>query len=125
MTQATEAAKMFQNAVNGLAARPSFMAHVLFAAFAGDVSAKRISTELGCSEMNALRLAMMRAPRSERLFFRDDVSRIADATGVDHDRLLSVIQQTRALAVFDPEGQGEGMLIAARDVVPEPGERGD
>jgi hypothetical protein len=124
-TTVAEAPEMFQRAVNGLAARPSFMAHVFFTVFAGDISAKRISAELGCSETNALRLAMMSVPRSERRHFRDDVARIAAAADVDHGLLLSVIKQAQALAVFDPEGKGEGMLLAARDVVPDPGDRED
>lgn len=124
-TTVAEAPEMFQRAVNSLAARPNFMAHVFFTAFAGDVSAKRIAAELGCSETNALRLAMMSVPRSDRRQFRDDVARIASATGVDHGLLLSVIKQAQALAVFDPEGKGEGMLLAARDVVPDPEDRED
>jgi hypothetical protein len=124
-TTVAEAPEMFQKAVNGLAGRRNFMAHVFFVVFAGDISAKRISTELGCTETNALRLAMMRVPRSDRRFFRDDVSHIAAAAGVDHGILLSVIKQAQALAIFDPEGQGEGMLIAARDVISAPGDRED
>jgi hypothetical protein len=119
-TTIAEAPEMFQRAVNGLAGRPNFMAHVFFTAFAGDVSAKRISAELGCSETNALRLAMMSIPRSERRQFREDVARIAAAADVDHGLLLSVIKQAQALAVFDQEDMGEGMLVAARDVVPDP-----
>lgn len=120
-----EAPEMFQRAVDGLAVRPNFMAHVFFTAFAGDVSAKRISAELGCSETNALRLAMMSVPRSDRRHFRGDVARIAAAAGVDRGLLLSVIKQAQALAVFDPEGKGHGMLLAARDVVSEPEDRED
>jgi hypothetical protein len=122
-TTVAEAPEMFQGAVNGLAARPNFMAHVFFTAFGGNVSAKRISAELGCSETNALRLAMMSVPRADRQYFRDDVARIAAAADVDHDLLLSVIKQAQALAAFDPEGKAEGMLLAARDVLPEPEDR--
>src|SRR5437016_4199188 len=100
-TTIAEAPEMFQRAVNGLARRPNFMAHVFFTVFAGDVSAKRISAELGCSETNALRLAMMSIPRSGRRHFRDDVARIAAAADVDHGLLLSVIKQAQVLAVFD------------------------
>jgi len=124
-TTVAEAPDLFQKAVNGLAARPNFMAHVFFTVFAGDISAKRISAEFGCSETNALRLAMMSVPRSDRRQFRGDVARIAAAVGVDHGLLLSVIKQAQALAVFDPEGKQEGMLLAARDVVPGPEERED
>jgi hypothetical protein len=124
-TTVAEAPEMFQTAVNLLAVRPNFMAHVFFTAFAGDVSARRISAELGCTEVNALRLAMMSVPRSDRRLFGDDVSRIADAAGVEHELLLSVIKQAQALAVFDREAQREGMLLAARDIVPESGERED
>jgi hypothetical protein len=124
-TTVAEAPEMFQRAVNGLAARPNFMAHVFFTVFAGDVSAKRISVELGCSETNALRLAMMSVPRSDRLHFRDDVARIAAAANADHGLLLSVIKQAQALAFFDAEGKGEGMLLAAQDVVPDPKDRED
>jgi hypothetical protein len=124
-TTVAEAPEMFQRAVDGLAARPNFMAHVFFTVFAGDVSAKRIATELGCSETNALRLAMMSAPRLDRRQFRDDVARIAAATDVDHALLLSVIKQAQALAVFDPEGKREGMLLAARDVVSDSEDRED
>jgi hypothetical protein len=124
-TTIAEAPEMFQRAVNGLAARPNFMAHVFFTVFAGDISAKRMSAELGCSETNALRLAMMSVPRSERWHFRDDVARIAAAAEVDHGLLLSVIKQAQVLAAFDPEGKAEGMLAAARDVVPDPKDRED
>lgn len=124
-TAVNEAPEMFQRAVNRLAARPHFMAHVFFTAFAGDVSAKRISTELGCSETNALRLAMMSVPRSDRQHFRQDVARIAAVAEVDHEVMLSVIKQAQALAAFDPEGNEKGMLLAARDVVPEPDDRED
>jgi hypothetical protein len=124
-TTVVEAPDMFQRAVNGLAVRPNFMAHVFFTAFAGDVSAKRISAELGCSETNALRLAMMSAPRSDRRQFRDDVARIAAAAGVDHGLLLTVIKQAQGLAIFDPEGKQEGMLLAARDIMPGAEDRED
>src|SRR5262245_42270970 len=120
-----EAPEMFQRAVDGLAGRPNFMARVFFTCFAGDVSAKRISTELACSETNALRLAMMSVPRSDRRYFREDVTRIADAAGVDRGLLLSLIKQAQALAGFDQEGKGDGMLLAARDVVPDSEDRED
>ncbi len=125
MTPSTiaEAPELFQKAVNALAARSSFMAHLLSRVFAGDTSAKRISAELGCSELNALRLAMMRAPRSDRQLFRDDVSRIAQASGVDRGLLLAVIKQAQALAAFDSADNGQGMLMAARDQLPEPDDR--
>jgi hypothetical protein len=44
---------------------------------------------------------------------------------VAHESLLSVIKQAQALAVFDPEGNERGMLLAARDLVPEPEDRED
>jgi hypothetical protein len=124
-TTVAEAPEMFQRAVDSLAVRPNFMAHVFFTAFAGDVSAKRISAELGCSETNALRLAMMSVPRSGRPHFREDVARIAAAGDADPEQLLSVIKQAQALAVFDPVGKEHGMLLAARDVVSEPEDRED
>lgn len=124
-TTVADAPGMFQRAVNGLAARSNFMAHIFFTVFDGDVSAKRISAELSCTETNALRLAMMSVPRSDRQFFRQDVSKIAAAAGVEHGLLLSVIKQAQALAVFDPEGKEGGMLLAARDVVPETEDRED
>jgi hypothetical protein len=124
-TTVAEAPEMFQRAVNMLASRPNFMAHVFFAAFAGDVSARRISTELGCSETDALRLAMMSVPRSDRQRFREDVASIAAAAGVDRGLLLSVIRQAQALSVFDAEAKADGVLLAARDVVPKPDDRED
>jgi hypothetical protein len=124
-TTVAEAPEMFQRAVNSLAARHNFMAHVFFVAFAGDVSAKRIAAELGCSATDAMRVAMMSVPRSDRRQFRDDLGRIASAAGIDHTLLLSVIKQAQALAVFDPEGKGDGMLLAARDIVPDSQNRED
>lgn len=118
-TTVAEAPEMFQAAVDNLVTRPTFLAHVFATAFAGDVSAKRIATELRCSETNALRIAMMTVPRSDRQQFRDDVARIASSGGVDYGLLFSVIKQAQVIAVFDPDGQGEGMLLAARDLVPD------
>jgi hypothetical protein len=120
MTPSTiiEAPELFQRAVDGLARRSSFLAHVFSLAFTGGTSAKRIAAELGCSEVTALRLAMMRVPRSDRRLFREDVSRIAQASGVDRALLLAVIKQGQALAAFDEADNGQGMLLAARDQVP-------
>jgi hypothetical protein len=108
----------FQKVVEGLVARPSFLAHLLAKIFDGDVSAKRIATELGCSEASALRLAMMRVPRADRQLFREDLQRIAEATDVDGTRLLSVIKQAQVLSAFDVADNAK-MLLAARDVVPD------
>jgi hypothetical protein len=124
-TPVAEAPEMFQAAVNRLATRPAFLAHVFATAFAGDLSARRIASELGCSETNALRIAMMTLPRSDGQRFRDDVARIASAAGVDYGLLVSVIMQARVLAAFDADGKGEGMLLAARDVVPDAADRED
>jgi ABC-type uncharacterized transport system ATPase subunit len=118
-TNIAEAPEMFQAAVNRLATRPAFLAHVFATAFGGDVSAKRIAAELQCSETNALRIAMMTVPRSDGQLFRDDMARIASAAGVDYGLLFSVIKQAQVLAVFDHDGKGAGMLLAARDVVPD------
>src|SRR4051812_38003512 len=117
-TTIAEAPELFQGAVNRLAARPAFLAHVFAAVFAGDVSAKRIAAELRCSETNALRIAMMTTPRSDGQQFRDDIARIASATGVEYGLLFSVVKQARVLAAFDAGNEGESMLLAARDVVP-------
>jgi hypothetical protein len=118
-TTVAESPALFQKAVDSLATRTSFMAHLFSLVFAGDISAKRIAAELNCSEVNALRLAMMRVPRSDRQQFRDDVSRIAQSAGVDRDRLLALIKQAQALAVFGEAEKGRGMLLAAQDRLPD------
>ena len=124
-TSIDEAPELFQAAVNSLATRPAFLAHAFAVAFAGDVSAKRIAAELGCSETNALRIAMMTVPQADRQQFRDDVAHIASAAGVDDAVLFSVIKQAKVLAVFDHDGNEEGMLLAARDIVPDQDDRED
>jgi hypothetical protein len=110
---------LLQGAVDRLARRPGFMANLLGAAFSGDVSATRIAAEFGCSQESALRLALMGEPRSERALFREDIARIAQAAGVDKVRLLSVVKEAQALAAFGEDERG--MLLAARDVVSDPG----
>jgi hypothetical protein len=119
----TEAPELFQKAVEKLAERPTFLAHLLSRAFDGDVSTKRIAVELGCSEASALRLALMRVPRADRQLFRDDLSRIVQSTGVDRARLLAVIKQAQVLPAFAIDDRAQGMLLAARDVIPDPDER--
>ena len=110
---------LFERAVAVLSKRPAFMAHLLSLALGGDLSAARIGAKLGCSAESALKVALMRAPRSERQAFREDVGRISDAAGVDRVRLLSLIRQAQSLAVFETESEAHdgGMLLAARDVV--------
>lgn len=117
-TTIDEAPEMFQVAVNSLAMRPAFLAHVFATVFGGDVSAKRIAAELACSEASALRIAMMTVPQSEGQRFRDDIARIGLAAGVEYGLLLSVVRQAQVLAAFDPGGVAGDALLAARDVVP-------
>jgi len=110
---------LFEQAVAALAQRPTFMAHLLSLALAGDVSAARIATELDCPPANAVRLGLMRVPR--RQMFREDVARIVEATGVDRVRLLALIRQAQSLMAFEMDGSAgdrKGMLLAARDVIP-------
>jgi hypothetical protein len=117
---------LFEKAAATLAQRPGFMAHLLFAALAGDVSAARIATELDCPPANAIRVALMRAPRSDREMFRKDVARIAEAAGVDQIRLLALIREAQSLIAFEADrstGDQQGVLLAARDVVPKADEQ--
>jgi len=119
---------LFEQAVASLARRPTFMAHLFSVALAGDVSASRIAAELNCTPANAIRIALMRAPRSEREIFLEDVKRIADAAGIDRMRLLAVVRQALALIAFEadpPAGRQQGILLAARDRVPGTGEQED
>jgi hypothetical protein len=112
---------LFEKAVTALAQRPSFMAHLLSMALAGDVSAARIAAELDCPATNAIRVALMRVPRSDREMFRNDVARIAEAAGVDQVRLLTLIRQAQSLIAFEADrlaGDRQGELLAARDVMP-------
>ena len=117
---------LFEQAAVALAQRPSFMAHLLSVALAGDVSAARIATELGCAPANAIRIALMRVPRSDREMFRKDVARIAEAAGVDQVRLLTLIRQAQSLIAFEADESAadrQGVLLAARDVMPGPDEQ--
>jgi hypothetical protein len=117
---------LFEKAVDGLAARPRFMAHLLSVALAGDVSATRIAAELVCAPTDAVRLALMQVPRADREMFRADVARIAEAAGVDRMRLLSLIRQAHSLLAFNASvDDQEGLLLAARDVVPATYDRED
>jgi hypothetical protein len=110
---------LFEQAAAVLAQRPSFLAHLLSVALAGDISAARIATELDCPPANAIRIALMRVPRSDREMFRKDVARIAEAAGVDQIRLLALIRQARSLLAFEADGgDRQGVLLAARDVIP-------
>ncbi len=113
--------ELYEKAVEGLTLRPSFMAHFLSVVLAGDVSAARIAAELDCAPANAIRLALMRVPRSDPQMFREDVTRIAEAAGVDRTRLLALLRLARSLIAFEadgPAGHQPGMLLAARDIVP-------
>jgi hypothetical protein len=110
---------LFEQAAVALAQRPSFMAHLLFVALAGDISAARIATELDCPPANAIRIALMRVPRSDREMFRKDVARIAEAAAVDQIRLLALIRQAQSLLAFEADGgDQQGVLLAARDLIP-------
>lgn len=114
--------ELLEEAVARLTRRSGFMAHLLSMALGGDASAARIAGELGCPLVNAIRLALMRVPRTGRETFRLDVTLIAEAAGVDRTRLLAVIRQAQVLSGFDAEdrtaGDQQGILMAARDVVP-------
>ena len=113
--------ELYERAVERLALRPSFMAHLLSVVLAGDVSARRIAAELNCAPANAIRLALMRVPRSDPQMFTEDATRIADAAGVDRTRLLALLRLARSLIAFEANASGghqRGMLLAARDVVP-------
>lgn len=111
---------LFERAVASLTQRPSFMAHLLSVAFAGDVSTARLVAELDCAPASAIRLALMRVPRNDRKMFREDVDRISEAAGVDRMLLLAIIRQAQSLIAFGVDGSAndqQGMLLAARDVV--------
>jgi hypothetical protein len=115
---------LFEQAAAALAQRPSFMAHLLSVALAGDVSAARIAKELDCPPANAIRIALMRVPRSDPEMFRKDVARITEAGGVDQIRLLALIRQAQSLLAFEEDGRDQqGVLLAARDVMPGTDER--
>lgn len=106
---------LLEKAVAKLASRPAFMAHPLSIVFAGDVSASHITAELNCRPTDALRLALMAVPRSGRELFREDLSRIAKATGIDRTRLLTLLRQAQSLIAFgaDTQGSDRGTLLAA------------
>src|ERR1700722_15537767 len=103
-----------QKVVQDLTSRPFFLANVFARIFAGDVSAGRISRELGCTEPDALRLAMMRVPRLDLRSFREDLDLIVKATGADRGKLLSVVKQAQILGAFEANAESD-MLLAARD----------
>jgi hypothetical protein len=53
--------------------------------------------------------------------FREDITRIAEAAGVDRTRLLALLRLARSLIAFEADSSGghqPGMLLAARDIVP-------
>jgi hypothetical protein len=90
------------------------MAAVLGAAFGGDVSAARIAREMDCSEEQATRLALMRAPRIDRDEFRRDVALIAQDVGIDVGRLTMAVRVGRAVDALG-KSESEPLLAAARD----------
>ena len=120
--------ELYERAVERLTLRPSFMAHLLCVVLAGDVSAERIAAELDCAPANAIRLALMRVPRSDPQMFREDVTRIAEAAGVDRTRLLACLRLARSMIAFEADaldGRQPGMLLAARDLLAGPDDQED
>jgi hypothetical protein len=120
--------ELFEKAAAALSRRPSFMAHLFSVALGGDVSAARIAAELQCPPASAIRVALMRVPCGDQEMFRKDVSRIAEASGVDRFRLLTLIRTAQSLIAFETKSLArdqDGMLLAARDVVLKTDDQGD
>ena len=71
-----------------------------------------LAAELGCSPVDLRRLRLCRAPRTDAVGLLADIRQLADALGLDADRLGRVLRRATVQARF----QGSpGSLMAARD----------
>ncbi len=71
-----------------------------------------LAAELGCSLADLRRLRLCRAPRSDAVGLLADLRQLADALGLDADRLGRVLRRATVQARFRGN---PGSLMAARD----------
>lgn len=76
---------------------------------------------LNCKPEFLPKLGLCRRPAPDSPTFQTDISKIEKALGIQADRLIQIIRETDALAVFEKgstkfeESVGRGLLMAARD----------
>jgi hypothetical protein len=89
-----------------------------------------LAAELGCAESALARLALCRRPRGDSPMFREDVTRIAAATGADAARLARLLRAADAAetlraapsaGLLAAQDRGISEMRAPYDAVPESG----
>jgi hypothetical protein len=71
-----------------------------------------LAAELGCTLVDLRRLRLCRAPRTDAAGLLADIRHLADALGLDADRLARVIRRATVQVRFQGSA---GFLMAARD----------
>lgn len=112
-------AALLERATSRVSSEDTFVAGTFRAWCGPQLDLDAVAAGLGCSREAAVRAALCRYPRSDS--FQADVQAIANASGIDSQRLAAMLREGASLAAFR-RGPTQRMLAAARDAPDEPEE---